>query len=281
VSALQISSATDRDLDAALELFHRGQIDRILETRKSIDSGSISIENIIVARESYIVGVAICTILPGASAMLWPPVVANRRVDIEDALIAFAIEKSQSAKFLHTFTLSQEADAVAPALTRGGFRYITRVWEMCRLPESINVSSNQITLMPYRSVDASTFQHIVMKAHDDAMDCPELQGLRTPEEVMQGYRAVSPNLDMWFLALEEGLPIGVLLMSDNNIAFLGLIPEARGRGLGRQILQLAIDKVNDRLNLIVDARNYRAYRLYRSEGFYVTDSFEFFLHELK
>jgi ribosomal protein S18 acetylase RimI-like enzyme len=55
-----------------------------------------------------------------------------------------------------------------------------------------------------------------------------------------------------------------------EVAYLGLTPAARGRGLGRAALAHALELARryvPRLELAVDARNRPACRLYRSAGF--------------
>ena len=54
-----------------------------------------------------------------------------------------------------------------------------------------------------------------------------------------------------------------------EVAYLGLTPPARGRGLGRAALAYALDLARphtSRLELAVDVRNHPANRLYRAAG---------------
>jgi ribosomal protein S18 acetylase RimI-like enzyme len=59
-----------------------------------------------------------------------------------------------------------------------------------------------------------------------------------------------------------------------EVVYLGLTPAARGRGLGRAVLQqaLALARIHvPRLELAVDCRNTPATRLYHSTGFVARD----------
>jgi ribosomal protein S18 acetylase RimI-like enzyme len=69
--------------------------------------------------------------------------------------------------------------------------------------------------------------------------------------------------------------VAVVLLSPGEegtweVSYLGLIPEARGRGLGRASLSHALNQSRphaNRLELAVDIRNAPAEALYRRSGF--------------
>jgi ribosomal protein S18 acetylase RimI-like enzyme len=62
------------------------------------------------------------------------------------------------------------------------------------------------------------------------------------------------------------------------LAHLGVLPEFEGRGLGRQLLQRAVDKARElrlgRITLTVDADNARAISLYARAGFSITSTID-------
>ena len=45
-----------------------------------------------------------------------------------------------------------------------------------------------------------TFYATLLRCHDDSLDCPELHGVRTPDEVLAGYRDCAPDPASWWLA---------------------------------------------------------------------------------
>jgi ribosomal protein S18 acetylase RimI-like enzyme len=67
--------------------------------------------------------------------------------------------------------------------------------------------------------------------------------------------------------------------------YLGVVPEARGQGLGRELVNKALWEARaadaPQLTLSVDARNQPALNLYRSMGFEEYDRREVFLKILK
>jgi len=66
-----------------------------------------------------------------------------------------------------------------------------------------------------------------------------------------------------------------------DVAYVGVVPEARGRGYGREIMHqaLAVARADGvaRLTLSVDVRNDPAWRLYTDLGFRPHDRREVFL----
>ena len=80
-----------------------------------------------------------------------------------------------------------------------------------------------------------------------------------------------------FLAEAAGAPVGFVRCARHatrgEVAVLGVVPEWRGRGLGRALLrwgtQWLLDRGAEPVTLLVDGKNDRALVLYRGEGFEV------------
>jgi ribosomal protein S18 acetylase RimI-like enzyme len=111
-----------------------------------------------------------------------------------------------------------------------------------------------------------------------SQDCPEASGLRTIEEVLAGHRAQGVfDPAMWWLVRDASKPVGVLLINavrDESVwevVYMGIVPEARGRGYGRQLLNFALREARSagvgRVELSVDSRNIYACQIYRLLGF--------------
>jgi ribosomal protein S18 acetylase RimI-like enzyme len=70
-----------------------------------------------------------------------------------------------------------------------------------------------------------------------------------------------------------------------EVAYVGVVPEARGRGVGRELMHKAVFEARaagaGRLTLSVDARNGPARALYREVGFEPFDRREVFLAVLR
>jgi len=97
--------------------------------------------------------------------------------------------------------------------------------------------------------------------------------------------------DALWLAVEGERPVGVLLATESpeweswEIAYIGVVPEARGRGFGRELMVRALAEARaaeiSHLTLSVDARNAPAIGLYRVLGFERRDTREVYLAVLE
>jgi ribosomal protein S18 acetylase RimI-like enzyme len=133
-----------------------------------------------------------------------------------------------------------------------------------------------LTTRPIRAEDTELFLAMAKAFHIE--DGHELSpaGEASIREVAAGV-ALAPA----FLLIENNAPVGFFVLAlgyspehggaDGFVDDLYLIPEVRGRGLGRQALERALEesrKCGIRVVLLeVEAHNDRAYNLYTSMGF--------------
>lgn len=111
----------------------------------------------------------------------------------------------------------------------------------------------------------------------DTLDCPELCGLRETQDIIDSHKAAGVFDPMrWLIAYEGEKQVGCLLTSlvpetgSAELVYVGLAPEARGRGLGRALLTHAVERLaSERVGKFVcavDRRNTPALRLYGELG---------------
>jgi ribosomal protein S18 acetylase RimI-like enzyme len=131
------------------------------------------------------------------------------------------------------------------------------------------------------------------RSYVGTLDCPALAGLRRGEDVLDGHLnsgIFEPTL--WTILRfrsgpHAGRTAGVCLFNSSppqsaaganaggslELVYFGLVPEARGRGLGRLLLRHGLDGLRGRgesaVMLAVDDRNAPAHALYREAGFRV------------
>ena len=240
---------------------------------RMIARGELNPGDVLVARrDGVMVGAVFASRLPGGVAVIWPPRAAGDDPAIEDELTAAALGHVAGVKAVQTLLPAEDVGLAGP-LVRAGFRHVTRVWQMAApAPDG----EPRLTANPYPDCDPATFRVTLSRAHDASLDCPELHGLLTPDELLASYRdAADPT--GWWLAVADDQPAGVLLLNGNDLTFLGVVPEFRGRGVGRFLFDLAL-RQSPTLSLIVDARNAPAFQLYRSAGLEVVGAREVFLH---
>jgi len=110
------------------------------------------------------------------------------------------------------------------------------------------------------------------------LDCPGLVGLRKADDILTGHEAVGDRAAHdWLVLREHGRAVGTLMLNPSSsggtveLVYLGLAPEARGKGLARLLLRTGISNMSKRrertITLAVDQLNVPAVSLYSREGF--------------
>src|SRR5262249_43970584 len=111
------------------------------------------------------------------------------------------------------------------------------------------------TLQTYDAVDAALFHNTLLRTYEQTLDCPELNGARTIEEIIAGHQAQGEfDARRWWLAAERPeaerpeavRPAAVLLVTKVfgeaawDLSYVGVVPQERRRGWGRALTQLAL-----------------------------------------
>jgi ribosomal protein S18 acetylase RimI-like enzyme len=121
-----------------------------------------------------------------------------------------------------------------------------------------------VTLEQYDESNHGDFITALSESYMGSLDCPALNGLRSPGA-------------LWTLLRVDGKPGGLLLLNPSprqgtiELVYLGLASHARRRGLGSMLMAHGLQQVQPRgetaMTLAVDDRNAPAIRLYRRLGF--------------
>ncbi len=133
-------------------------------------------------------------------------------------------------------------------------------------------------LETYRPETHDLFRTAIEASYEGTLDCPALAGMREMEDVIEGHKGVGVfDPAFWSVLLLDSKPAGCLLLSEIpsrralELVYLGLAPQARGRGLARRLMKrLLATGVRGRFEistLAVDAANLPAVRLYRRSGY--------------
>lgn len=130
---------------------------------------------------------------------------------------------------------------------------------------------------------------VIASTYEDSLDCPRLEEFRTPAEIIETYRySVAYRPDWWFLVQRDSVQgirtnVGALILAEHRtrgadkrdsiaieLVYMGVVPEHRGMGVGRQIVQRVLGTCQSasasRLILAVDRCNHYAGEMYRSYG---------------
>jgi ribosomal protein S18 acetylase RimI-like enzyme len=268
---------------------------RVANALNLVARGELDPAGVIVARGGCrVVGALVCLPVAGASGLVWPPQVEAGPEEwaLEDELIQYALAwlRQRGAKLIQTLLAPDDAHLGVP-LERNGFVHVTSLWYLRRgLNDQYPMAAlpGELTCLPYRGHDRELFHATLMRTYEQTQDCPELNGLRSLEEIIAGHRAQGwHDPDRWWVALRQGRPAGVLLLTEMpdapawDISYVGVVPEERGRGVGRALTCKALHEARAGgatcLTLSVDSRNRPAWNLYESLDFRPHDRREVFL----
>ncbi len=218
----------------------------------------------------------------GATLLMCSPGAVGRDESVLGELLARACQGAaqRDRRFAQIMLEPTAAEPVSPALARAGFEYLARLQYLRRgafdpAPSSAAQPVRWVTL-----ADSGTdaFAEVIRRTYIDSRDCPALTGVRTMDEVLDSHRGAGDyDPTGWYLLCEGEARLGVLITARTpmrptlELVYVGLVPEARGRGLGRFCVHHAIRRARDlalpQVTLAVDADNEPARRTYAAMGF--------------
>ena len=259
----------------------------VVEALAEEEAGRVDLSGLWIARrKGRIVGVLLTQVLAGRVAALWAPEVEViwGRAALAEGLVRAALSSLRASGVRLAQALLDDASPPRAAvdLTRGGLPRVTDLVYLGRdtaEPPDPGPLAPRLRWRPYDADAAGEFADALRTTYVGSLDMPELEGVRSLDDVLEGHRT-SGRFDpsRWLLGRLPGEPgaAAVLLLSavpDREaweVTYLGLTPEARGRGLGREAVAHALALARPhvaRLELAVDVRNPPAERLYRASGF--------------
>jgi ribosomal protein S18 acetylase RimI-like enzyme len=285
-----VTPARAEDRAAALRLFFQHaepaeREERVERALTLVAAGELPADGLFACRTGQtVVGAMAILPLAGATALVWPPqvVAGPQQHVIESRLVAAACDALRlgGCKFAQAMLTDSETPYVGPLL-RHGFTNITTLVYLqkdLRTEDHRNGEPTRLTYEVYPQTDTELFHQTLLQSYEGTGDCPELNDLRTIDEILASYRAVPGcRLERWWLARENGTAVGVLILIQLEesptweLSYLGLVPAARGRGLGTELTRNAVAEARrgaaGRMTLTVDARNGPAARVYAAQGF--------------
>jgi len=261
----------------------------------------------IARRGKQIVAATWVQAAPGRTAVVWPP----QLVGGEPETTATALFKEVDARLkVGDFDLAQsvqmsEEGKIPDRLRRHGFQLAAKLLyliydvvstgdvERIGLVETVaEEHASPLEFEPFSESIADRLMNLVERTYIDTQDIPVLNNLRTMADVLDGYRNTgSFDPHNWFFVQSGGSDIGCLLLADHpsleqvELIYMGVVPEARGQGLGKRITERAKRHTRQvgrrQLILGVDAENSPALLTYTSAGFRKCQERWVFLHSLQ
>lgn len=234
------------------------------------------------ARGDELQGVALGQKIAGRAAAVYPPQLAEgANESLAPALLrALDEELSQGGVRLAQALLHGDQVEAKERLVAGGYQTAaTLLYMVCErgsFPSAGPKSDVELSLLT--AADEPQLHAVIEATYDGTLDCPLLNGLRSTADVVASYRAVGDyRPDLWRLVRRRGEVVGCLILADHpelsnlELIYLGVIPSARGSGLGLLLTQAALWTARElgrqRVVLAVDAANTPAIALYEAAGF--------------
>ena len=223
----------------------------------------------------------------GNIAVFWPPKLMPGEQEQTALRLAEAVASALDDTAIEmTQAILPFADTSAvPALRHVGFRHLADLLylacESDRFPAELP-DSGSLEFEVYGDSNDGRLAKVIERTYEDTLDCVGLNGVRSMDDIITGYRGTDVFWrENWLIVHRGGQDVGVLLLADHaqaghwELMYMGLAPEARGHGYGRLITQhaawLAEKAGVERIVLAVDATNGPARRMYESTGFEIWD----------
>lgn len=289
--AIEVGVAQPHERRAALELVLRpvapdaraGVVDAVAaQPRERLGP----LDALIVARTAgRVVAATWAQPSPGRAAGLWPPVaIGGVAPNVSRKLLLRALDVVDAADVAMTQALFEKTDDTRiPLLESVGFERIAELLYLGRSlrgADACRASRDSVRFVSYAG-DDERLMRVIEATYQGTLDCPAMEGRRDPRDVLHGYRTTGRHDPAdWLLVQGSNAAdddLGVLLMTEHpasmqyELVYMGLVPEARGRGLGRAVVDEAIKVASQRgaeqLMVAVDAANAPARRVYDAAGF--------------
>ncbi|MBA2116046.1 GNAT family N-acetyltransferase [Bremerella alba] len=273
---------------------HRGRVTALLAAEKQ---GKISFDGLMTAtRGNRVVASIWCLIQPGKIGSVWGPGILSEESDsTADLLVRKAIQfgKQHGCHLLQSL-VGQENPTAGKLLVRSGFQSITLLSHLEALTEDVHAEPPRGDLQFQRCDDfqSEAFRSLIAQTYDNSLDCPELDGLRDVEDVLDGYYATSGlSTDHWYTLEHGSETIGVVITAHHvepqqlELIYFGLTPRFRRMGLGSEMIRFVLELAQSmgcRSTITgADQRNTPAMALYREFGFQQAEAKELYLLPLR
>lgn len=217
---------------------------------------------------------------PGRTMLLMCPGGSRRPAAAALPLInAVCDHYRQHGVHLAQVLIDPSATAVADAFRELEFQQMAELLYMQRPihPGDAFAPPQSVDYVSYRTDIDHLFRSTILATYEQSLDCPALNGMRSMSDIMSGHRATGEfDPKLWTLMRINGQPVGVTLLNRQPFAdtvelvYFGLVPQARGQGLGdiamQHVLTQAMRSGMLRLVLAVDSINTPAIQLYKRAG---------------
>ncbi|QDU59407.1 Mycothiol acetyltransferase [Planctomycetes bacterium Pan216] len=275
----------------------RDQMRQVESVLQSEAHGRVRLDGIVWChRKRKPIAIAIAFETPGRSLLVWPPRFREAPPPgtahgIQRDLFVAAVDYARSREVrMAQLLLSNQQQHLVASSQEAGFVHLTRLIYLRRsvFEPPIDEPGQVFEVDSYGPENHEDLLHILERSYRGSRDCPELNGARDLEDIVESHQAqglFEPKY--WKLIKQEGEWVGCILLvrlrelDAFELAYIGIVPEARGRGLGRELTRQALRETREAgvslLTLACDERNWPARAMYDAEGFVPWDEKDAYL----
>lgn len=202
------------------------------------------------------------------------------------ALLGWQIDALRHGKLPQIQAVVRAGDgATAELVAQAGLKHLTGIehqWldvsQQAVVPGPV-AKPRHLSWRPAQHFAHARLAHFIEATFAETLDCPAINGRRDRGQVLEGFldgRRLRQTAPLWQVLEVDRRVAGCLLLQQHapelvELVYMGLLPSARGRGLGRSMVQQAIDITQQlgcqTLVVAVDQQNWPALEVYRSFGF--------------
>ena len=231
---------------------------------------------------------------PGRVGLIFPPELDRPSAAVPGALIDAAVRRLEKAgaAFVQLTLPADDAKLAEPFLDHG-FSLLTDavVLERPPSPRERGSQPDSLRAIPCHSqADSGCVAGMIARINDGTLDCPELDVLRSANDLLAAHRSHSEGgRARWWRYEDAGNDVGVVLgaVAEDadaiEILFFGVVPEHRGKGLGRKLLDRFLSDAGRDGQMAragMDCRNHFAHSVYAACGFRETGRLRVWVHPL-
>jgi GNAT superfamily N-acetyltransferase len=217
--------------------------------------------------------------LPMNMAQLWLPLPSIEAEQTRELIqAAYQWVKTHNIRLCHV-VLSAYATQTEMLLIEHGMQRLVHLEQLTvRCDQRAGgTTETSLSLQPFSALTNAEQLALLAEVGQASLDSRALREILSTQEVLTGFYHQDPQAPRhWYAVGYQGAVIGVLLLAPRaqdqwELLLMGLIPEWRGKGLGRALLNKALDLAHrsgaKALLLAVDKVNVPAKRLYQRAGF--------------
>lgn len=236
--------------------------------------------------DRQVIGTVLARPQAGRSATVWPARTITADRELAQRLANACLDwLGRSGAITAQALLSGTCDDDRQLLAAVGFAHVADlIFMVCFVPPAPPTDASELTDMthlefiPYEPAMGPRLASLLERTYIGSLDCPAIDGSRRIDDVLEEYAATGDGgTSGWFIARTNDQDLGCLLLAPDNlmsftqIAYMGVVPEVRGRRIGSALVHraqvFARASGHARLALAVDTANSPALLLYESMDF--------------